>query len=486
MDPEGDDKQRRLEELERENRILSARLARSESNRDRLEQFKDSHEKLQRAVIAEIREAREIVESTNTELERRVRERTEELTALNDALTRARDEALAANKAKSYFLATMSHELRTPLNAIIGYSELLDELVADGDAQATQLDLPNGICTLDTASTHADIGRVTSAAHHLLSIIDDVLDLSRIEAGSARLSYDVVDPTLFFHEIADTARTLGRRNNNDFVLVAEDLPPHLVTDRTKLRQIVLNLVSNAAKFTHDGTFEVRTRTRAGALEIEVRDSGIGIATEDFDKLFQPFSQVEAAANRRFGGTGLGLALTKNHCQMLGGDVSVESELGVGSSFTILLPTSPPGVRTLREPVEAPRMVGGPGAPEPLPRLRPIVVLDLDNRGEDYTSGGAIVRALRAYGADVSGVDRPEMVMALSARKPTSVVILDVLHRDGSGWRVLDDLKARGTDVVVLGALDCSEAVLRRGGLAFIRKPADLGDVLSALRGLLAP
>ncbi len=349
---------RRVKKLERSNRILTAKLERSEENRRRLELLKERHETLQRTIISELRAAQEQVRRANQELGRRVDERTRELQRANAALIEARDAALAANQTKSYFLATMSHELRTPLNVIIGYAELLQDLVEDGalDEGAASRGLlsvagDEGLETLralrdaldqrarviDNATAQEDLERILRAARHLLTLIDDILDLSKIEAGASELHLAPLELAGFLSEMADTARTLANKHRNRFSLTLDALPDVYVTDRTKLRQIVNNLLSNAAKFTRDGELELSARAVEGHLLIAVRDSGIGIAPEDFSKLFKPFSQIEAAANRRFEGSGLGLALVRKHCQMLGGDVELESELGVGSTFTVTLP-----------------------------------------------------------------------------------------------------------------------------------------------------
>jgi signal transduction histidine kinase/CheY-like chemotaxis protein len=464
---------RRVKVLERESRILTARLDRSEANRRRLEDLKERHETLQRTVIADLREARLDVQRANTELERRVDERTEALIDANEALIETRDAALAANRAKSYFLATMSHELRTPLNAIIGYSELLDETVADGQASARVISLRRGASVIDGESASADIKRVVGAARHLLSIIDDVLDLSKIEAGTTRLNYERVDLPEFLQEISDTARTLARRQDNRFRLTADALPSYFVSDRTKLRQIVLNLLSNAAKFTHRGTIEVRVFMRDAGLEIAVVDTGIGIARGDFEKLFKPFSQVDAATNRRFEGTGLGLALTRSHCRMLGGDVRVESEFGAGSTFTISLPLSPPKVSALNE-----RVGGAPLAPLGLGAEVSLVVVDDDEHGRD-----AIVRALRAHAADVLALSEPRAAVARVAEAGSCVVILDVLRSDRAGWALLDQFVALGASVLVMSALNDAASVRARGAAGFVRKPAELEALLNALREL---
>ncbi|MCB9750771.1 MAG: hypothetical protein H6713_12365 [Myxococcales bacterium] len=334
---------RRLKRLERDNRVLAAKLERSEDNRSRLEDQKERHETLLRTVIGELREAQEAVQEANHELERRVDERTRDLTLANAALVDARDSALAANRAKSYFLATMSHELRTPLNVIIGYAELLQELIDEGevpDTVAAALALSPGARVIENDAAQDDLGRITGAARHLLALIDDILDLSKIEAGAAALSYSTIELDGFIDELANTGRTLARPRGNRFSLHHGARRASLVSDRTKLRQIVHNLLSNAAKFTRDGEIQLITRARDERLELAVRDTGIGIAQEHFDKLFQPFSQVEAAANRQYEGTGLGLALTRKYCRLLGGEVSVQSEFGVGSTFTVSLPLAP--------------------------------------------------------------------------------------------------------------------------------------------------
>ncbi len=357
MEEELDTLRRRIKKLERSNRILTAKLERSEENRRRLEELKERHGTLQRTIISELRAAQEQVRRANEELGRRVDERTRALRSANAALIEARDAALAANQAKSYFLATMSHELRTPLNVIIGYAELLQELVADGllddgapdrgvlsisgddleAMRALRSALTRRARVIDNDAAQEDLDRILRAARHLLTLIDDILDLSKIEAGASELQLAPVDLARFFAEMADTARTLANKQRNKFSLTLAALPDDFVTDRTKLRQIVNNLLSNAAKFTRDGELELSARCVAQRLLISVRDSGIGIAREDFSKLFKPFSQVEAAANRRFEGSGLGLALVRKHCQLLGGEVDVESELGVGSTFTVTLP-----------------------------------------------------------------------------------------------------------------------------------------------------
>ena len=251
-------------------------------------------------------------------LERRVEARTRELEIASEA-------AEAANRAKSTFLANMSHELRTPMNAIIGYSEMLTE-----DAEDDGLD-----------DMVPDLNKINAAASHLLSLINDILDLSKIEAGRMELFLETFDLRQMVDEVASTAQPLLASNNNEFTLNIQDGLGSVHADVTKVRQALFNLLSNAAKFTDSGsiTLAVRRDERDGVgwFVMTVADTGIGIPADKLGKVFEAFSQADESTTRDFGGTGLGLALTKQLCQMMGGDISLESEVGVGSTFTINLP-----------------------------------------------------------------------------------------------------------------------------------------------------
>ena len=243
-------------------------------------------------------------------------------------LQAARDEAVAANAAKSAFLAMMSHELRTPLNAVIGYSEMLKEELAE-----------DGV----TATTMADLDKIKSAGKHLLELINSVLDLSKIEAGKIELDIASVSVQQLVDYAASTMHPLLEPNGNRLVL---QVPPDIGqvdSDATRLRQVLLNLLSNAAKFTRQGviTLTARRERPPGQVEqlvLEVSDTGIGMTPEQQGKLFQAFVQADTSTTREYGGTGLGLVISRRLCQLLGGDVTVVSVRGRGSCFTARVAT----------------------------------------------------------------------------------------------------------------------------------------------------
>jgi signal transduction histidine kinase len=321
-----------VRELERAHRVVARKLERSEEKRIALEEGRDKRELLLQGVIRELRAAEEDARRANEELERRVVDRTQELSLANLALAHARDEAVHANQAKSRFLANMSHELRTPLNAIIGYSELLSEDFADSSD-------PHG----------ADLRRIVGAARHLLALIDDILDLSKIEAGEMALYLEELDLRELLDDVVATVMPMLRHNRNHLTIrLAEDIGA-IRSDHVKLRQILFNLLSNAAKFTHDGSIDLGARRVDGAVEITVADSGIGIPEQQRPRLFDAFTQADESTTRRYGGTGLGLAITSSFCELLGGSVGFTSEVGLGSTFVVLLPVDPRIHEQLREP-----------------------------------------------------------------------------------------------------------------------------------------
>jgi signal transduction histidine kinase/CheY-like chemotaxis protein len=244
----------------------------------------------------------------------------EELAVVTTQYQMARDEALQASAIKSQFLASMSHELRTPLNAVIGYAELVKEdAELDGHDQIAD-----------------DAEKILAASRHLLSLISDILDLSKIEAGKIELSLETFPLESMCHELHVTLAPLINERGNELILDFQDAAGLLTSDRMRLQQVLLNLLSNANKFTSQGTirFAVARQIEDHTVSFTIQDSGVGIAAGRLDAIFEPFVQEDGSTTRKFGGTGLGLAISKKLAHMLGGDISVESTPGKGSSFTV--------------------------------------------------------------------------------------------------------------------------------------------------------
>ena len=277
----------------------------------------------------EIGAARDELAELNESLEDKILDRTAKLRHREIELRSAKEQAESASRAKSEFLANMSHELRTPLNAIIGYSEIMLE-----DAEEEKAEERVG-----------DLQKVRRSGRHLLGLIDNVLDISKIEAGKIELNIHPVDVTDLISEVESTAAPLMEANDNRFKIVAPEAIGSLECDDQRLRQVLLNLLSNAAKFTENGDIDLTVESSSdGWVRFAVRDTGIGMSAEQVEGLFEPFNQADSSITQRFGGTGLGLAISKRFVELMGGRITVESELGAGACFTLWLPHIEPAVQ----------------------------------------------------------------------------------------------------------------------------------------------
>ena len=380
----------------------------------------------------------------------------------------AKEAAETANRTKSLFLANMSHELRTPLNAILGFSEMLQEEAVEKKQQGL----------------NADLQKISTAGKHLLGLINDILDLSKIEAGKMELHLEAFDISSLIAEVASTIEMQVAKNGNTLEITCAPDIGVMRADLSKVRQGLFNLVSNAAKFTHDGQIKVEAERQimddSEWIMFRVSDTGIGLSPEQIVRLFQSFTQADASTTRKFGGTGLGLALTRRFCQMMSGDVSVHSVPGKGSVFTIKLPATVSeaigeaavSVEDSRETSQVPPDVAVPNDAEPLPEVGTcVLVIDDDPLQRDLTQ-----RYLRKEGFTVCTARGGAQGLRLAAQLLPAAITLDVMMPDMDGWSVLSALKGdpalRDIPVIMLTMVDDPERGFMLGASDYATKPVD--------------
>lgn len=405
-----------------------------------------------------------------TELKRR----TAQLEQAVESLAVARDEAAAATKAKSQFLANMSHELRTPLNAIIGITEMLEEDVKE----------------LGQDDLVEPLHRVSRAGKHLHRLINDILDLSKIEAGKLEFFLEEIDLASLLDDGISTTRLMALNNENLITLRCSPSLGKIRADVTRLRQIVLNLLSNANKFTKNGeiTLEATRQIEDGEdwITISVADTGIGLTPDQKERLFQEFSQADSSTTRRYGGTGLGLSICRHLCLMMGGSIDVESIIGQGTIFTVHLPARAHDQVTVEEPAGFVSALSDSGhQPRQAVTGRNNTVLVVD---DDPTVLDMMRLILAKEGFDVLTAKSGHEGLRLAGEFKPSVITLDVMMPDYDGWSVLRDLKSdpelAGIPIIMVSIVDEKRKGFSLGASDYLTKPVDrkqLGAILAKYR-----
>ena len=418
--------------------------------------------------------AREELQKAHDQLEVRVEERTTALRETNQrlqeeiaereqaetALLKAKDTAEAATRTKSEFLAKMSHELRTPMNAIIGFTRLV--------MRRCKNILP--------AMQYENLGKILISAERLLALINDILDLAKVEAGRIEMRPVSFELEPVISECLQTIEPVLKGENVQLLKEVSDDLPRLTTDKDRLHQILTNLLSNASKFTESGSIKVTAKRRGADITIAVADSGIGIPAQALERIFEEFHQVNGGTTRQRGGTGLGLAISRHFARLLGGDITVQSAPGIGSTFRINIPISP------ADQVGAPHtdsVSDDPVAAETAPQQKIVLVIDDDPNVIYLLRENLAEAGYRVIGAASADEGRQK------ARdfRPFAIT-LDILMPQQDGWQMLHELKndaiTRDIPIIVLSVVDNRELAYRLGAFDCLLKPLDRDVMIATL------
>ena len=393
---------------------------------------------------------------------------------IEEQLVAAVDASEDASRAKSAFLANMSHELRTPLNAIIGYSEMLQEDLRERGA----------------ADLVPDMVKIHGAGKHLLRLINDILDVSKIEAGKMDLLPEVFDVATLVRDVAATIGPLVEARGNTLCVRCADAIGLMKADLTRVRQVLLNLLSNAAKFTQGGQVSLEVDRMAmneeSWVRFRVRDTGIGMTPEQLARLFKAFTQADVSTTRKYGGTGLGLVISRQLCQMMGGEVTVDSAPGSGSTFTVLLPTNLDPAEDAEPELLAARPESAPAGGATGPAT--VLIVDDDRLVRDL-----LRRFLTKEGFRVMAAVSGEEGLRRARELRPSLITLDVVMSGMDGWTMLKALKAdpqlAAVPVVMITIVDNPALGRSLGASDYLTKPIDwgrLGRALGRYRPAAAP